>query len=71
MTASTQAQVCNLQVDTTAGFLFTCTQQLPHQHAVQTTVRLRGALPVVVDADFWEDTGEALDDIFIPDAEVW
>ena len=39
--------------------------------AVQTAVKLRGVLPVVVDADVWEDTGEALDDIFIPDAEIW
>lgn len=38
---------------------------------VQTSGRLRGVLPVVVDADVWEDAGEALDDTFIPDAEVW
>ena len=38
---------------------------------VQTAVQLRGVLPVVVDADVWEDLGEALDDIFIPDAEIW
>lgn len=38
---------------------------------VQTSSKLRGILPVVVDADVWEDAGEALDDIFIPDAEVW
>lgn len=36
-----------------------------------TAVRLRGVLPVVVDADYWEDIGEALDDIFIPEAEIW
>ena len=39
--------------------------------ATQTAARLRGVLPVVVDADYWEDIGEALDDIFIPDAEIW
>ena len=38
---------------------------------LQTTAKLRGVLPVVVDADVWEDAGEALDDIFIPDAEIW
>lgn len=38
---------------------------------MQTAVQLRGVLPVVVDADVWEDAGEALDDIFIPDAEIW
>ena len=38
---------------------------------MQTAVQLRGVLPVVVDADMWEDAGEALDDIFIPDAEIW
>lgn len=39
--------------------------------SLQTAVRLRGVLPVVVDADYWEDIGEALDDIFIPEAEIW
>ena len=38
---------------------------------MQTALQLRGVLPVVVDADRWEDAGEALDDIFIPDAEIW
>lgn len=38
---------------------------------MQAAVKLRGVLPVVVDADLWEDAGEALDDIFIPDAEIW
>lgn len=38
---------------------------------MQTALQLRGVLPVVVDADIWEDAGEALDDIFIPDAEIW
>lgn len=38
---------------------------------MQTASRLRGVLPVVVDADYWEDIGEALDDIFIPEAEIW
>ena len=38
---------------------------------MQTSARLRGALPVVVDADYWEDIGEVLDDIFIPEAEIW
>ena len=38
---------------------------------MQTAVQLRGVLPVVVDADVWEDAGEALDDMFIPDAEIW
>ena len=38
---------------------------------MQTAVQLRGVLPVVVDAEVWEDAGEALDDIFIPDAEIW
>ena len=33
--------------------------------------RLRGALPVLVAADTWEDTGEELDDTFLPDAEIW
>lgn len=33
--------------------------------------RLRGALPVLVAADIWEDTGEELDDTFLPDAEIW
>ncbi|KAL3144416.1 hypothetical protein ABBQ32_004164 [Trebouxia sp. C0010 RCD-2024] len=37
----------------------------------QVAAKLRGVLPVVVDADLWEDAGEALDDIFIPDAEIW
>ncbi|KAL0042633.1 hypothetical protein WJX79_005902 [Trebouxia sp. C0005] len=36
-----------------------------------TSARLRGVLPVLVDADYWEDIGEVLDDIFIPDAEIW
>ncbi|KAL0049748.1 hypothetical protein WJX82_009107 [Trebouxia sp. C0006] len=36
-----------------------------------TSARLRGVLPVVVDADYWEDIGEVLDDIFIPEAEIW
>jgi len=38
---------------------------------MQTSARLRGVLPVVVDADYWEDIGEVLDDIFIPEAESW
>lgn len=38
---------------------------------MQTSARLRGVLPVVVDADYWEDVGEVLDDIFIPEAEIW
>jgi len=38
---------------------------------MQTSARLRGVLPVVVDADYWEDIGEVLDDIFIPEAEIW
>lgn len=38
---------------------------------MQTAAKLRGVLPVVVDADVWEDVGEALDDILIPDAEIW
>lgn len=38
---------------------------------MQTSARLRGVLPVLVDADYWEDIGEVLDDIFIPDAEIW
>lgn len=38
---------------------------------MQVAAKLRGVLPVVVDADLWEDAGEALDDIFIPDAEIW
>ena len=33
--------------------------------------RLHGALPVLVAADTWEDTGEELDDTFLPDAEIW
>lgn len=33
--------------------------------------RLGGALPVVIDADDWEDTAEEIDDIFLGDAEVW
>lgn len=38
---------------------------------LQTASKLRGVLPVVVDADVWEEAGEALDDTFIPDAEIW
>ena len=36
------------------------------------TSRLKGNLPVVIEADelSWEETGEALDDIFLGDAEV-
>ena len=34
-------------------------------------ITLRGALPVLVAADTWEDTGEELDDTFLPDAEIW
>lgn len=28
-------------------------------------------MPVVVEAEGWEDTGEELDDIFIGDADIW
>lgn len=38
---------------------------------VQVVPRLRGVLPVVVEGEFWEDTAEELDDIFVGDAEVW
>ena len=39
--------------------------------SLQIASRLRGVVPVVVDADIWEDAGEALDDTFLPDAEIW
>ena len=42
-----------------------------NQCVLQTASRLRGVLPVLVDGDVGEDAGEALDDTFIPDAEVW
>eukprot|EP00959_Pyramimonas_sp_CCMP1952_P045865 958591-Pyramimonas_sp.AAC.2 len=35
------------------------------------TSNLRGALPVMVDGDFWEDIAEELDDIFIGNASIW
>lgn len=33
--------------------------------------RLKGPLPVYIDADDWEETAEELDDIFLGDAEIW
>ncbi len=33
--------------------------------------RLGGDLPVVVEEEGWEDTGEELDDVFIGDADIW
>ncbi|KAL6765875.1 ribose-5 phosphate isomerase-related protein [Haematococcus lacustris] len=33
--------------------------------------RLTGPLPVLIEAEGWEETAEALDDIVIGDAEVW
>lgn len=33
--------------------------------------RLRGAVPVVIREDEWEETAEELDDMFLGDAEVW
>lgn len=33
--------------------------------------RLHGDLPVIIDADDWEETAEELDDLFLGDAEVW
>lgn len=35
-------------------------------------MRLGGALPVMIGAGpEWEETGEALDDLFLGDAELW
>jgi hypothetical protein len=39
--------------------------------SVQAVDRLGRDLPVNVDGEQWEEAGEALDDIFIGDAEVW
>ncbi|PSC69203.1 putative ribose-5-phosphate isomerase chloroplastic isoform B [Micractinium conductrix] len=33
--------------------------------------RLGGSLPVAVEEEAWEDSGELLDDIFLGDAELW
>lgn len=38
---------------------------------LQTTERLNAPLPVVIDSGDWENTAEALDDIFLGDAEIW
>ena len=43
----------------------------PARGSVQVVRRLQGDLPVWVEADTWETTGEELDDIFIGDAEIW
>jgi len=37
----------------------------------RSSTRLRGPLPVFIDAEDWEDTAEELDDIFLGDAEIW
>jgi len=60
-----------LSHDTKCHSLFVVLCLLTRCGHVQTAARLRGVLPIVVDADFWEDIGETLDDIFIPDAEIW
>ena len=64
-------QQCDVQKD--KALLKSCFQcdQSYAVAVVQTASKLRGILPVVVDANVWEDAGEALDDTFIPDAEVW
>ncbi|GAB4823667.1 hypothetical protein N2152v2_010713 [Parachlorella kessleri] len=41
------------------------------QSPEQVVSRLGGDLPVVVEEEGWEETGEELDDIFIVDAEIW
>lgn len=38
---------------------------------VQVVERLGGVLPVWLEADGWEEPAEALDDIFLGDAELW
>ena len=37
----------------------------------QVVDRLRGELPVFIDAEDWEDIAEELDDTFLGDAEIW
>ena len=38
---------------------------------VQLVKRLAGYLPVVIEGEDWESPAEALDDIFLGDAELW
>lgn len=38
---------------------------------MQAVDRLGRDLPVLVDNEMWEEVGEALDDVFIGDAEIW
>lgn len=38
---------------------------------MQAVDRLGRDLPVLVGNDMWEETAEAIDDIFIGDAEIW
>lgn len=47
------------------GFLTTCS------HYPQLVPRLSASLPVFIDGDDWEDAAEALDDLFLGDAEIW
>ena len=37
----------------------------------QVVPRLGGSLPVVIEAEGWEDAAEELDSMFLGDAEVW
>lgn len=43
----------------------------PLPPAAQVVPRLVGSLPVVIDAGNWEEPAEALDDVFLGDAEIW
>lgn len=38
---------------------------------VQCVPRLCASLPVVIDGETWEEPAEALDDLFLGDAEIW
>ena len=33
--------------------------------------RLSGSVPVFVEEEGWEDTAEEIDDMFLPNAEIW
>jgi hypothetical protein len=38
---------------------------------MQIVPRLCASLPVFIDASEWEEPAEALDDLFLGDAEIW
>ncbi|KAK9797419.1 hypothetical protein WJX73_009251 [Symbiochloris irregularis] len=39
--------------------------------STKVVTRLKGSLPVAIQASNWEQTAEAIDDIFVGDAEIW